>query len=176
MPNAFTLRRATPEDAASIADVHVETWKDAYRGEMPDAVLDDLSVEDRRDQWHDRLSDEDVEAWLAVDDDQRVVGFAAFGSARGENAPGGELYALYVRPEHQRNWVGHSLLGTAETRLRQKGHDAAHLWVLTANDPARAFYEHCGWDLDGSEEGTRIDERPGMTLEETRYVRGLAEG
>jgi GNAT superfamily N-acetyltransferase len=176
MPNAFTLRQATADDAATIADVHVETWKDAYRDEMPDAVLEDLSVEQRRQQWREQLSGENAEVWLAVDDDDHVVGFTAFGSAREENAPGGELYALYVRPEHQRNWVGHSLLGTAETRLRQEGYDAAYLWVLSANEPARAFYEHCGWDVDGSEQGTRTDERREMTLEETRYLRGLSEG
>lgn len=175
MPNAYTLKQADPDDAGSIADVHVETWQDAYRTSMPDDVLDALSVEDREQQWRSQLKDGEVEVWLAVGDNDRIFGFTAFGPAREEDSNGGELYALYVRPERQRNWIGHSLLGTAETRMQQRGHSEAYLWVLTDNTGARTFYEQCGWSADESETGKRIDERCDMTLEEVRYRRKLNE-
>lgn len=37
-------RDAVVEDAPGIARVHVESWRAAYAGLMPQAVLDDLSV------------------------------------------------------------------------------------------------------------------------------------
>jgi len=41
------IRPATPEDARAIAEVHVASWRYAYRGLLPDDVLDRLSVEER---------------------------------------------------------------------------------------------------------------------------------
>ncbi len=34
------IRAARPEDAASMARVHVRGWQETYRGQIPDAVLD----------------------------------------------------------------------------------------------------------------------------------------
>ncbi len=34
-----TIRTATAADAAGIARVHVETWRDAYAGLIPNEVL-----------------------------------------------------------------------------------------------------------------------------------------
>ena len=34
------VRRATADDAEAIADVHIETWRVAYRGQLPDAFLE----------------------------------------------------------------------------------------------------------------------------------------
>jgi hypothetical protein len=39
---AIVVRRATLDDAPAIARVHVAAWQRAYRGQMPDAVLDGL--------------------------------------------------------------------------------------------------------------------------------------
>lgn len=39
MPSALTIRRATPADARSIAELHVHSWQWAYRGLLPDAFL-----------------------------------------------------------------------------------------------------------------------------------------
>ena len=44
------VRAATPDDARGIAEVHVAGWRWAYRGQMPDALLDSLSVEDRAEK------------------------------------------------------------------------------------------------------------------------------
>ena len=51
------IRFATPDDAERLASVHVETWKSAYRGQVPDAYLDALSVQDRPGVWHELLAD-----------------------------------------------------------------------------------------------------------------------
>jgi hypothetical protein len=40
----ITIRRARPTDAASIGAVHVEAWRSAYPGILPDDFLARLSV------------------------------------------------------------------------------------------------------------------------------------
>ena len=41
-----TVRDATVDDARAIAEVHVASWRWAYRGQLPDDLLDGLSVDD----------------------------------------------------------------------------------------------------------------------------------
>ena len=42
------IRTATPEDARAIAEVHVASWRAAYRGVLPDTYLDRLSVDENK--------------------------------------------------------------------------------------------------------------------------------
>jgi hypothetical protein len=41
------IRRASQSDARAIAEVHVASWRETYRGIVPDAFLDALSVAER---------------------------------------------------------------------------------------------------------------------------------
>ena len=50
------VRWATADDAAAIAAVHIASWRAAYRGLLPDAVLDSLSLEARTDHWREWLA------------------------------------------------------------------------------------------------------------------------
>jgi len=51
------IRFAAPGDEHGIAVVHVESWQAAYRGLMPQKVLDELSIEQRESGWHEYLHD-----------------------------------------------------------------------------------------------------------------------
>jgi RimJ/RimL family protein N-acetyltransferase len=51
-------------------------------------------------------------------------------------------------------------------RLRAGGFEQAILWVLEDNPRARAFYERCGWQLDGVARGETFLETP---VAEVRY-------
>jgi hypothetical protein len=50
------IRRAVPEDAASIAAVHVNSRQVAYRGAMHDDSLDGASVTQRKRFWEQALA------------------------------------------------------------------------------------------------------------------------
>jgi len=45
----FTVRSARPADAAGMARVHVEGWRQTYRGLMTDEILDAPDFVDRRE-------------------------------------------------------------------------------------------------------------------------------
>ena len=90
------IRRAKPADAKGIAEVNVASWQAAYRGVLPDSLLDALSVEDKRGRWEARIA-ENLEQVLVLEQDQRVVGFAAFGASRDSVADQDKAIEFYTR-------------------------------------------------------------------------------
>ena len=167
------VRPARVEDADSIGRVHVQTWQSCYRGQIPDEVLDSLSPSHRAEQWRRRLSTEPMHGAVYVAEVHgEVAGFASCSEATGDHAieGAGELEAIYVLPRIWGTGTGRALLHAAEAWLRQAGFPDAMLWVLTANERARRFYEVAGWRCDGTE---KMYERDGYEIPEVRYVREL---
>ena len=163
------IRRARDADARGIAEVHVASWREAYRDLLPASLLNALTVEARESNWRDELRAMGPGAapWVAEVNGQ-TVGFVACGGARDETADPltGEVYAIHVLPDCWRRGVGRSLLGHAERDLISHGYDDAVIWVLADDQRRRAFYEWVGWHADG---GTRLDAIGGVEVEEVRY-------
>jgi ribosomal protein S18 acetylase RimI-like enzyme len=165
------IRQAVETDAEAIATLKTRSWQSAYRGQLPDRFLDDLSLElaSRIDYWRMHILTQPSakhEIW-AAEGGGLLRGFAAFGPARRDDEAGlGEVYALYVDPPHCGQGVGSSLLSHAVQRL-SRDYANALLWVLESNFRARHFYERAGWALDG---GNKIENLPdGTELREIRY-------
>jgi len=167
------VRPAVPDDAESVAFVHVATWREAYAGLVPEAVLAELDEIARAHMWR-RALEQGRSLWVACDEE--IVGFVSCGPARDEgDAPGrtGEIYALYVRASHWGRGVGRPLMRAALAELELRGFHDVTLWVLDANLRARRFYEKLGFHRDGGEKDERL---PGAAvLHELRYRRALAD-
>jgi len=166
------LRSATVADAHGLAVVHVRSWQAAYRGLIPQDVLDGLSIAEREANWARIVAEtpRGSQTLVALDGD-RLVGWASHGDARDADAVGtGELWGIYVHPDAWSTGVGHLLLEAVEEALRTAGHATAYLWALEGNERAAAFYERHGWASDG---GEKIDRRPGLVLHEWRHVKHL---
>ena len=159
-----SVRAATSADAAAIAGVHVRSWQVAYRGIVPDEVLDGLSLPDREQRWGSILERSDERALTVVAErDGRIVGFCSLltHSRDGDGADGtGEIAAVYVDPAAWRAGVGSALLAAALRELAAAGCETVTLWVFARNDGALAFYRGFGFAPDGGE--TR-DEHSGQT-------------
>jgi GNAT superfamily N-acetyltransferase len=155
------IREAGLADARSIADIHVRAWRDAYRGRLPDAYLDALSVEDRlaQHEWTLRNPRETWRTWVVVEDGS-VGGFAVTGPAEDADADErtGEVYAIYLEPARVGSGLGRALFAHAVDDLRERGYRTATLWVLESNERARRFYEVAGWKTDGTTASERFDE------------------
>lgn len=166
------IRDATVDDARGIARVHVHSWQHAYRGLMPQDVLDGLSIEDRAERWVSILAaPEPYSRTLVAEERGTILAWASFGAARDDSPVAtGELWGIYAHPESWSSGVGHALLTVAEDALRDAGHTSAYLWVLAGNERAARFYQRHGWAADG---GTKVDERPGMSLLEHRRAKQL---
>ena len=165
----MTVRTATVSDAPGIAHVHVQTWRVAYRGQMPDAVLDALNAERHTVFWQERLTQMSGQVFV-VEDGTRIVGFCALIPSRDKDVNPdavAEIAAVNVLPEHWRKGVGRSLCRSALTEAGRRGYHSVTLWVLASNVAARHFYERMGFRLDGATKADKAAD--GSQLHEIRF-------
>jgi GNAT superfamily N-acetyltransferase len=149
------IRSATAADASALGEVHVAAWRWAYRGLMPDDLLDSLRAESRAKGWAAMLdesaADRSHAAWVAEVDGE-IVGFASSSDAKDDDVPPGtvELQSIYLLEPYLGKGIGHALLEHAEQEWRDAGYEVAVLWVLESNERSRSFYLRHGWETDGS--------------------------
>ena len=158
------IRDAAVGDEAEIARVHVDCWRVAYRGQMPDEMLASVSVERRTEFWR-RSLEEGEDRVIVAEADGAVIGFVSVGPARDEDGVA-ELYAIYIEPERFGTGVGHALMDAALERMRELGYDEAMLWVLDGNERAERFYRIAGWER---EDTIRDEEWGSWTIREAQY-------
>ncbi len=116
-----------------------------------------------RVKWRGFLLDTSTEAGVQVAVTAGgVIGFVAYGPAadafRADRV--GEIRSLYVAPGSWRAGHGRALLAEAQAELAAHGFRKAILWVLPGNQPARRFYESCGWHDDQVEVVGSLGGRP----------------
>jgi ribosomal protein S18 acetylase RimI-like enzyme len=137
------LRRATPEDAKALARVHVQAWREAYAGQIPEAVLSCLDVASRATMWRAAMAGT-ARVQLAVLNGE-IVGFGASRPQPDPSLPfAGEISALYVLRRVQRLGVGRMLMAAMARDLLEQNLGSASLWVLETNAGARQFYQALG--------------------------------
>jgi GNAT superfamily N-acetyltransferase len=154
------IREADPKDAEALGRIHVRAWQAAYRGQLSDEYLDELSVDERAEQWWASLQTR-REAWRTwvAEEGGRPVGWATTGPSEDADADEqtAELYAIYLEPDRVGTGVGRRLFEHAIDDLRARGFASVTLWVLETNERARRFYEIAGWKHDGTVTSERVD-------------------
>ncbi len=153
----ITIRPATPADAPAIGRVHAESWRETYRGVLPDRLLQSLSALVRAAMWQGALEREPpVVLFVAEGPSGELVGFAGGGRCRAPSLPhDAEVYAIYVMRAAQQRGCGRRLMVALADALRASGFRSACLWVLRENANARGFYERLGGEVIG--ERTEMD-------------------
>jgi len=166
------IRRATLEDAAAIAAIHVRTWQAAYAGIVPDDFLAGLSKEKRKEFWGRELADNQSIVVTAVEKGA-VVGWASGGASRDPDAAKcvSEVYAIYISPENWAQGVGTQLMRRIEEEISPCS--VITLWVLAQNQRAIAFYRKLGYAPDGAE---KIVQLGGISLSEVRFRKKTSTG
>jgi ribosomal protein S18 acetylase RimI-like enzyme len=167
---AVKVREAEDADVPGIAVIHVRSWQTAYRGVLPDELLDGLSVSEREGSWRALLG-ESEERWLTLVAERSGSDLAGFCSvatpSRDEDVDAltAELGALYVDPDHWRQGAGRAMLAAALEELdRRRFHDVI-LWVLPENHAALAFYDRFGFEVEeGVEKREEHSGRPVIRL------------
>jgi len=190
MPDALTIRPATPNDAQAVARIRVQGWRFAYQGLISQDYLDSLSVAEDTERMRGYLSqlpqnsppsrsasvqgsDGEKRSFMLAARDDAVLGFCRFSAApdkidRAERAtPGGtmngRLHALYIDPDSLGQGIGHALMNHALSTFAAWGCERATLWVLEGNSRAISFYERQGWRCTGA---TKVDQSFGLCLVE----------
>jgi GNAT superfamily N-acetyltransferase len=147
--NSLIFRRATGSDAEAIASLHTESWRDAYRGILPESYLEDQIVGERANLWRSRFSSLGSDRFLVVltESPEELVGFACV--LLDEDPQWGAcLDNLHVLPGWRSRGVGRLLFGRAVRWVMstQPG-GPIHLWVFEANVGARRFYDALGGEV-----------------------------
>jgi ribosomal protein S18 acetylase RimI-like enzyme len=173
LPDRCRIRTAATDDARVIATVQVTSWWRAYRGLLDAAYLAGLSTDELTGHW-ERLIDRlpSTEHLLVVETGGSVVGYAHTGPSRGVDAAPqvGELYSLYVSPDHWDLGVGRAIHDAGLEGMAGDGYLRATLWMLGTNDRARRFYGRQGWTTVA---GRRTQEFGGHTVVDERLGRSL---
>lgn len=163
----YVLFPAGPSDAEALAEVHVASWRETYRGLLPDAYLDRMSIPAHARRWRrSLLSPAPGEVTLAAADPRGLVGYASGGRSRHQVEGQGEISTLYVLRRAQGEGLGRRLLSDVARVLADNGARSLTISVLRDNHTARAFYEHLG----GIADAPRPEPGPGGVLQEVSYV------
>ncbi len=134
------LRRATSEDAGTVTEVYLRSFKGTYR--FPLAHTDE--------QVRDHIRDDVIptqETWVGVATTGLVVGMMVL--------EGAELDHLYVAPGWTGRGIGSRFVELAK-RLRPTG---LSLYTFQVNQRARRFYERHGFVFVDQNDGSRNEEQ-----------------
>ena len=136
-----------------MAAVMVAAWRHGYPGIVAPDVIEAQTVE----RWEPALAAAiapdaaaDTGAVVAVDDADRVLGFAGF-APDPDDAMTGCVTSLYVDPAASGHGIGRRLVHRTVQELWGTGRRTVTLWVFRDNARARALYERCGFRADAAE-------------------------
>jgi len=155
------VRPAIPDDAAAVAAIWRDGWRDGHLGHVPDAL-----VAVRTDESFDvRAADRVADTTVAVVGGE-VAGFVMVADD--------EVEQVYVSSRHRGSGVADVLLAEAERQVRESGHPETWLAVVEGNARARSFYERAGWrDEGGFDYEAAVEDGSSVVVPCRRYVKPL---
>lgn len=137
---------AGPGDAADLARVHVDAWRQTYQGLLPAPYLAAMNPVRHAGRWRHQLTAAPLaDVVLAAEGPEGVVGYCA-GALVGEAVA--EVSTLYLLKSAQGLGLGGRLLAACARVLQAREARSLRLWVLDGNVRARGFYEHLGGVAD----------------------------
>ncbi|MET3320228.1 UNVERIFIED_ORG: ribosomal protein S18 acetylase RimI-like enzyme [Peribacillus simplex] len=138
------IRKATEKDVTGIAYVHINSWQSTYKGILPNQYLASLNLETRKKNWLRNLKMLHNATYIAENGEGQIIGFVAGGPEQ-TNDPHiqGEVYAIYLLKEYQRQGIGRKMIKTVVYELIDKEHKNLIIWALKDN-PSCGFYKALG--------------------------------
>ena len=163
---AGLIRLATPGDAPAVARIHVESWKVAYRGIMPDDVIARTDLAYRTHFWTERLANREWPVFVIEEGSELVAFCQMVPSPDADDDPKtvGHITSIHALPHLRGRGYGRALLDHAFVEFKKRGMLEVTLWVLEGNTDARRFYEKLGFHNDGARKAY-----PGTEVPEVRY-------
>ena len=142
----YQVRPAEMRDAKAIAEVHSLSAQAAYAGILPEDQLRSLAPSTRESKWREAIEFAEPQVQVAELDGQ-IVGFVGYDRSRDAKTPSttGEIWSLYIKPEHWGKGVGVMLWDAARDGLEEEGCTLVTIWVPLRNDRAMRFIELAGF-------------------------------
>ena len=148
-PFEIVIRPAVAADAATVAAIHVASWRDAYAQILSPDYLSGPIEADRTAVWSKRLRECPPGQLVDMAFDQAgcVQGFVC-GYLDSDPVWGSLIDNLHVLPQTRSRGIGERLLRAASRQLLASGPGyGLHLWVFEANEAAVRFYRRLGGEV-----------------------------
>ena len=132
----------TNEEIWGKAYVHCRAWHDSYTGLVDQNYLDSLTFEKCKTyayRWQENV--------LVAKDNDKVIGFVAYGICPEPLSDEGEIYGLHVVKEYYKKKVANLLLRVALNNLSK--FRKINVWVLAGDKRSIKLYEKSGFKFDG---------------------------
>lgn len=142
----MNIRRAEISDSDGIAKVHVDAWKETYKGLINDDYLNSLSYEEKSKKWKEVIKDDTQpqRTFVIENDSKTIVGFAFCGiNMEKEYEYDADLHAVYILKAYQNRGYGSKITKIAAKALVDLGCSSLIIWALKDNNYCR-FYEKIG--------------------------------
>ncbi|MEM8730208.1 MAG: GNAT family N-acetyltransferase [Pseudomonadota bacterium] len=158
MSGVFDVRAARRDEAAALANLHVEVWRETYADLAPAEAYRALDVTKRLPYWETALASADpLTGALVATDGASHAAVLSYGHPTEPQMTGAvEIKHCYVHRQFRGHGLGRRMLEVAFAHLRSNGATQAALAVVQENDAARRFYKSMG----GQETGRFTDPGP----------------
>lgn len=136
----MVIRPSQKDDVPAMSRVYVKTWQETYLGVVPYGYLYAMSAPELEQGFLNEQQRKQVISYVA-EDTGGIVGFISGGYERqGDTIYNGEIYALYVLKNQQRQGIGTKLVSALAAQFNSFRIYSMLVWVLEHN-PYRRFYE-----------------------------------
>ena len=161
----LSIQKLRHNDIKQQAAIHSLSFRKAYQGIIPDNFLEKYTIEKSEKAFISRY-EESVDTYT-IKNDSDLIGFSTFGHCRDEDKSlnTGEIQCIYIHPSFWHKGFGSVLFDFTVSELFYRKYNEITLWVLELNLTARQFYEHKGFQSDGSKKEIKL----GIDLTEIRY-------
>ncbi len=141
------IRFAQPDEALKIVQLHINTWRQSYRGYIEDDKIQTMCVTNERiENMRQQIENKSV---FVAEEKGEIIGFATLSDTIEKNQA--EIRQLYIRPDYQRRGIGQRLLKFVFLELKKCDCQTAFLWTLKNFRASNQFYQKIGGKLTSQE-------------------------
>lgn len=149
-----TIRRATPDDAAALAELGAATFVETFGHLYPCEDLQIFLAKNHSpESWSRTLAHPQQAIWVAEHRNGRRIGFIAVGACKLPvphlEADAGEVQQLYVFGEFHNLRLGARLMEVGLEWLAAQGRSPVYIGVWSENHGAQRFYARYGFSKVG---------------------------
>lgn len=169
----YSVREATVRDAKAVAHVHQASLQAAFEPWAEPAVIPQVPLEKRTAFWKDAIEFLEPQVQVACMGDE-VVGFVGYDRSRDPKTPNtmGEIWAIYVLPEHWNGGAGLALWDAAREALIDEGCTHVTAWLPLGCERTLRFFDEAGFKREMNTARTTPSGKG--KIEEMRVKRAIA--
>ena len=145
----FTVRRAGREDAAALAALAREAFREAYLDMLDHDEIEDYVGKSFTPEIFGADLEDEASTVLLATQGPRLIGYAQVKRSPWPECVTGpapiELARLYLRQEAKGQGIGAALMHAVHAEARRRQGETLWLGVYDRNEPARDFYRRWGF-------------------------------